>query len=51
MFDTVAIPIWAIVLTGLLALVAALDKILLPSVRWFLRRRLERAVERLNTRL
>lgn len=51
MFETVEIPIWAIVLTGLLALVAALDKILLPSVRWFFRRRLERAVARLNTRL
>jgi glycerol-3-phosphate O-acyltransferase len=51
MFETVEIPIWALVLTGLLALVAALDKILLPSVRWFFRRRLERAVARLNKRL
>lgn len=51
MLQTVAIPVWALLLFGLFALVAILDKVLLPSVRWFLRRRLERAVARLNLRL
>ncbi|KHA51496.1 Acyltransferase family protein [Sulfitobacter geojensis] len=35
----------------LFAAVTALSHFLLPSVRWFFRRRLERAVKRLNTRL
>jgi glycerol-3-phosphate O-acyltransferase len=38
-------------LTGLLAFVALLDRILVPSVRWYLRRRLDRAIDRLNERL
>lgn len=51
MFATVDVPVWALVLFGLFAVVAILDKVLLPSVRWFLRKRLERAVARLNQRL
>src|SRR5712691_11408381 len=30
---------------------AALDHLLLPSARWFMRRRLNRAIDELNTRL
>ena len=35
----------------MLSVLAALDHLLLPSVRWFMRRRLNRAIEELNTRL
>ncbi len=48
---TIEIPIWLAVLAGLFALVALLDKLLLPSVRWYFRKRFNRAVERLNTKL
>ena len=48
---TIEIPVWLAVLAGLFALVALLDRLLLPSVRWYLRKRFNRAVERLNTRL
>ncbi|MDP3959148.1 MAG: 1-acyl-sn-glycerol-3-phosphate acyltransferase [Pseudorhodobacter sp.] len=48
---TVELPLWLVVLALLLAAVAALDRILMPSARWFLRRRMERLVARLNTRL
>jgi glycerol-3-phosphate O-acyltransferase len=51
MGNTVTLPVWAMLLIMLFAAIAALDKLLLPSVRWFLRRRLENAVTQLNTRL
>ncbi|WP_386628259.1 1-acyl-sn-glycerol-3-phosphate acyltransferase [Sulfitobacter geojensis] len=51
MTQTVQLPLWLFVLIMLFAAVTALSHFLLPSVRWFFRRRLERAVKRLNTRL
>lgn len=51
MFNTVELPIWALVLICLLAAVTAASHLLFPSVRWFFRRRAERVVARLNTRL
>lgn len=47
----VEIPLWLFVLILLFATVTALSHFLLPSVRWFFRRRLERAVKKLNMRL
>lgn len=51
MTQTVQLPLWLFILILLFAAVTALSHFLLPSVRWFFRRRLERAVARLNTRL
>lgn len=51
MTQTVALPLWMVVIALILAAFAALDRILAPSVRWFFRRRMERAVARLNARL
>lgn len=51
MTGTIELPIWIVVLVLVLAAIAALDRILAPSVRWFFRRRMERAVARLNERL
>ena len=51
MFDTVAIPVWAIVLFGLFAALSILERVIGPGVRWFFRRRAERVVAQLNTRL
>ncbi len=51
MMQTVEMPLWLLVLILGFALIAALDKVMIPSVRWFFRRRLERAVARLNQRL
>lgn len=51
MTGMVELPIWLVVLVLVLAAIAALDRILAPSVRWFFRRRMERAVARLNERL
>jgi len=51
MTQTVQLPLWLFVLIVLFAAVTALSHFLLPSVRWFFRRRFEKAVERLNKRL
>lgn len=51
MMTMIEIPAWLLILVLLFAAVTALDRILMPSVRWYFRRRLERAVERLNQRL
>jgi glycerol-3-phosphate O-acyltransferase len=49
--DPVALPLWLALLLALLAAVAVLDRLLFPGLRWFLRRRVERVIDRLNTRL
>ncbi|MEM9871987.1 MAG: 1-acyl-sn-glycerol-3-phosphate acyltransferase [Pseudomonadota bacterium] len=51
MWQTVELPLWFFVLIVLFAAVTFASHFLFPSVRWFLRRRLERAVARLNERL
>ncbi len=51
MSSTVEMPFWLLVLLIGFATIAALDKVMLPSVRWYLRRRMERVVARLNERL
>lgn len=51
MTQTIELPIWLFTVILLFAAVTALSHFLLPSVRWFFRRRLERAVARLNKRL
>ena len=45
------LPLWLVVIVGVLSILAALDHLLLPSARWVMRRRLNRAIEELNTRL
>lgn len=51
MFRPVEIPLWLLVLILLFAAVTFASHFLFPSVRWFFRKRMERAVARLNTRL
>ncbi|MDU8928773.1 1-acyl-sn-glycerol-3-phosphate acyltransferase [Alisedimentitalea sp. MJ-SS2] len=51
MFSPIQIPLWLFLVISLFALVMALEKIMLPSVRWFFRRRMEKVVARLNERL
>lgn len=51
MFRSVELPLWLLVLILAFAAVTALSHFLLPSVRWFFRRRMERVVATLNERL
>jgi len=47
----VELPLWMVVVLLLLAAWAALDRLLVPSVRWYLRRRVNRVIDELNSRL
>jgi glycerol-3-phosphate O-acyltransferase len=51
MRGTVELPAWLVLLLAILAAWAALDRLLIPSARWFLRRRVNRVLEEINTRL
>ncbi|MEX0318844.1 MAG: 1-acyl-sn-glycerol-3-phosphate acyltransferase [Ruegeria sp.] len=51
MTQTVELPLWFFVLIVLFAAVTFASHFLFPSVRWFFRRRLEKAVAQLNQRL
>ncbi|MFP7569883.1 1-acyl-sn-glycerol-3-phosphate acyltransferase [Marivita sp. S2033] len=51
MTSNVTLPLWVFVLIVLFAAVTFASHFLFPSVRWFFRRRMERAVTRLNARL
>jgi glycerol-3-phosphate O-acyltransferase len=48
---TLTLPLWLAIAAGLLVLWAALDRLLIPSARWLLRRRVNRVLEEINTRL
>ncbi|MCR9146692.1 MAG: 1-acyl-sn-glycerol-3-phosphate acyltransferase [Rhodobacteraceae bacterium] len=47
----VEMPVWALILLVAFAAVTFASHFLFPSVRWFFRKRMERAVAKLNTRL
>lgn len=51
MFETMEIPVWTVWLAGLLAMIGLLDRILMPTVRWYLRRRMNKAILVLNEKL
>lgn len=51
MTQPVTLPLWAFILIVLFAAVTFASHFLFPSVRWFFRRRAERLIAQLNTRL
>lgn len=51
MTSTVTLPLWLFALLALLAAWAALERLMVPSARWFLRSRTNRVIEEINTRL
>ncbi len=51
MRGTVSLPTWLAILLAVFAASAALDRLLLPGARWVLRRRVNRLLDELNTRL
>lgn len=51
MTEGVILPLWLIVVAGIFAAWAFLDRILLPAVRWFLRRRTNVVIREINERL
>ena len=51
MENTITLPTWLFLLLILTALLLLLERILWPGVRWYLRRRVNRVIEEVNTRL
>jgi glycerol-3-phosphate O-acyltransferase len=51
MSPTVTLPLWGALLLAALAAVALLDRLLVPGLRWYLRRRVNVVIDRLNARL
>jgi len=49
--EHISLPFWIVIILVALAILAAVDHLLLPGVRWFVRRRVNRVVEELNSRL
>jgi glycerol-3-phosphate O-acyltransferase len=51
MASTVTLPLWLVVLAAFLSAWAVLDRLLMPSVRWFLRTRANRVLDDVGQRL
>lgn len=51
MASSVTIPLWLAILLGALAVIALIDRLFAPALRWWLRRRVNRAIDELNQRL
>jgi glycerol-3-phosphate O-acyltransferase len=51
MFEPVSVPFWLFLPLAAFALWALLDRLLIPSARWILRRRLNRLIDNVNRRL
>ncbi|MDH3763335.1 MAG: 1-acyl-sn-glycerol-3-phosphate acyltransferase [Gammaproteobacteria bacterium] len=51
MESTITLPTWLFFLLLVTAVLLVLDRVLLPGFRWYLRRRVNRMIEEVNTRL
>jgi glycerol-3-phosphate O-acyltransferase len=49
--STVNLPLWLVILAGVLALIGLLDRLLVPSVRWFIRSRANKVLDEVGSRL
>ena len=47
----ITISTWLFILLLVIAVGAILDRVLIPSTRWFLRRRISRVIDEIGTRL
>jgi len=51
MGEPVTVPLWLFAAIAVFALWSLLDRLLIPSGRWFVRRRLNRLIDRVNLKL
>jgi glycerol-3-phosphate O-acyltransferase len=49
--ETITLPYWLFVVLLMFAAIMVLDRILLPGMRWYLKRRVNRVIDEINTRL
>lgn len=51
MESTITIPFWLFVMIAVFAAIMVLDRFLMPGMRWYFRRRVNRVIDEINTRL
>ncbi len=51
MDSTITLPLWLFILTAAFAAIMVLDRLLMPGMRWYFRRRVNRVIDEINTRL
>lgn len=51
MDSQITLPLWLVVVLTLFTALLLLERVLLPSVRWYLRRRVNRVIEEINSHL
>jgi len=51
MDSTITIPFWLFILITVFAGIMVLDRFLMPGMRWYFRRRVNRVIDEINTRL
>ncbi|MEI8029484.1 MAG: 1-acyl-sn-glycerol-3-phosphate acyltransferase [Comamonadaceae bacterium] len=51
MTHTITLPLWIFIALALLSVLAALEWLLLPSVRWYFRRKVRGVIDEINVRL
>ena len=49
--ETITLPYWMFIVLLAFAAIMVLDRVLLPGMRWYLKRRVNRVIEEINTRL
>ncbi|MFP6615859.1 MAG: hypothetical protein VCB26_05610 [Candidatus Hydrogenedentota bacterium] len=49
--EPIAIPLWILILLPFVAVWAAFDRMIMPTVRWYIRRKVNRSISEVNTRL
>ena len=49
--STITLPLWLVVLAGVLALIGLLDRLFVPSARWFIRNRANKVLDEVGSRL
>src|SRR5512143_4108902 len=48
---TLTLPLWVAIALGLLVCWSVAERVVIPGARWFIRRRVNRVLEEINTRL
>jgi glycerol-3-phosphate O-acyltransferase len=51
MSSTITLPTWLFILIAVLAVWALLERLLMPGMRWYFRRKVNRVIREINTRL
>ncbi|KAF0096557.1 MAG: glycerol-3-phosphate O-acyltransferase [Rhodospirillaceae bacterium] len=51
MLQTVALPVWLVIAAGIIVVFAVLDRLLVPSARWFVGSRTNRVLNEVSKRL